>query len=85
MNMPDAFRKSSTIQYLKYLADKKQIKHAYIFEMGFNYPIDDKKGTEILRQNDSIKLNNIPNKCMLLLWSMHIFLIISYAYNRYSR
>ena len=59
MNMPDAFRKSSTIQYLKYLADKKQIKHAYIFEMGFNYPIDDKKGTEILRQNDSIKLNNI--------------------------
>jgi hypothetical protein len=59
MNMPDAFRKSSTIQYLKYLADKKQIKHAYIFEMGFNYPVDDKKGTEILRKNDSIKLNNI--------------------------
>ena len=59
MNMPDAFRKSSTIHYLKYLAEKKQIKHAYIFEMGFNYSVDDKKGTEILRQNDSIKLNNI--------------------------
>ena len=59
MNMPDALRKSSTIQYLKYLAEKKQLKHAYIFEMGFNYHINDKKGTEILRNNDSIKLNNI--------------------------
>jgi hypothetical protein len=34
-NMPDALRKSSTIQYLRYLADKKNIKHAYIFEMSY--------------------------------------------------
>jgi hypothetical protein len=34
-NMPDALRKSSTIQYLRYLADKKNIKYAYIFEMSF--------------------------------------------------
>lgn len=32
-NMPDALRKSSTIQYLRYLADKKAVKYAYIFEM----------------------------------------------------
>ncbi len=59
MNMPDALRKSSTIQYLKFLSDKKKIKFAYIFEMGYNYPLEDKKGTEILRINESIKLNNI--------------------------
>jgi hypothetical protein len=34
-NMPDALRKSSTIQYLRYLADKSNIKYAYIFEMSF--------------------------------------------------
>lgn len=34
-NMPDALRKSSTIQYLRYLADKKGIKYAYIFELAF--------------------------------------------------
>ena len=34
-NMPDSLRKSSTIQYLRYLADKKGIKYAYIFEMSY--------------------------------------------------
>ena len=59
MNMPDALRKSSTIQYLKFLADKRKINYAYIFEMGYSYPIEDKKGTEILKESNSIKLNNI--------------------------
>jgi len=34
-NMPDALRKSSTIQYLRYLEDKGTLKHAYIFDMAF--------------------------------------------------
>lgn len=59
MNMPDALRKSSTIQYLRYLADKKQIKYAYIFEMGYAYKIEDKKGTELIKNNGIVKLNNI--------------------------
>ncbi len=59
MNMPDALRKSSTIQYLRYLADKKHLNYAYIFEMGYNYKVEDKKGTELLRDNGAIKLNNI--------------------------
>jgi hypothetical protein len=45
MNMPDALRKSSTIQYLRFLADKKDIKHAYIFEMSYAYDIKKSKGT----------------------------------------
>lgn len=32
-NMPDALRKSSTIQYLRYLEDEGTLTHAYIFEM----------------------------------------------------
>ena len=34
-NVPDSLRKSSTIQYLRYLEDKRGIKHAYVFEMAF--------------------------------------------------
>ena len=31
--MPDALRKSSTIQYLRFLSDKEKIKHAYIYQV----------------------------------------------------
>ena len=34
-NMPDTLRKSSTIQYLRYLADVKGVTYAYIFEMSY--------------------------------------------------
>lgn len=56
-NMPDALRKSSTIQYLRYLADKKGIKHAYIFEMAFAV----EKGRERSLEGASgqLKINNI--------------------------
>jgi hypothetical protein len=56
-NMPDALRKSSTIQYLRYLADKKGIKYAYVFEMAY----DVKQGRERSLELDKgrLKINNI--------------------------
>ena len=57
MNMPDALRKSSTIQYLRYLADKNDIKYAYVFEMSYDVvsgrerSLNDEKGV--------LKINNI--------------------------
>lgn len=58
-NMPDALRKSSTIQYLRYLADKKGIKHAYIFEMSYAYDIKKSKGTSLLDTAGKLKIGNI--------------------------
>lgn len=59
MNMPDALRKSSTIQYLRYLAEKKEIKEAYIFEMSYAYDISKSKGTSLIDSKGGLKLNNI--------------------------
>jgi hypothetical protein len=59
MNMPDTLRKSSTIQYLRYLADNKNFKYAYIFEMGYNYNIGESQGTSIVEKNGRIILSNI--------------------------
>lgn len=59
MNMPDALRKSSTIQYLRYLAEKKDIKEAYIFEMSYAYDISKSKGTSLIDSKSGLKLNNI--------------------------
>lgn len=59
MNMPDALRKSSTIQYLRFLADKKDIKYAYIFEMSYAYDIKNSKGTSLIENKGVFKLNNI--------------------------
>ena len=59
MNMPDALRKSSTIQYLRYLADKKNIKYAYIFEMSYDYDISRSKGTSLIDNEGGLKLSNI--------------------------
>ena len=57
--MPDALRKSSTIQYLRYLADKKNIKYAYIFEMSYDYDISRSKGTSLIDNEGGLKLSNI--------------------------
>lgn len=59
MNMPDALRKSSTIQYLRYLAEKKDIKEAYVFEMSYAYDISKSKGTSLIDSKGGLKLNNI--------------------------
>lgn len=59
MNMPDALRKSSTIQYLRYLAEKKNITEAYIFEMSYAYDISKSKGTSLKESKGVLKLNNI--------------------------
>ena len=58
-NMPDALRKSSTIQYLRYLADKKCVSYAYIFEMSYAFDIKKGRGTSIIEDNNMIRLSNI--------------------------
>lgn len=57
MNMPDALRKSSTIQYLRYLVDKKDIKYAYVFEMSFGVVNGRERTLEM--ENGVYKINNI--------------------------
>ena len=56
-NMPDALRKSSTIQYLRYLADKRNVKYAYLFEMSF--AIEKGRERSLDAENGKIKINNI--------------------------
>jgi len=56
-NMPDALRKSSTIQYLRYLADRHKVDHAYIFEMAF--AVEEGRGRALLRDNGQKKISNI--------------------------
>ena len=57
MNMPDALRKSSTIQYLRYLADKKNIKYAYIFEMSF--AVGNGRERSLDTEDGNLKISNI--------------------------
>ncbi len=56
-NMPDALRKSSTIQYLRYLSDKGLIKHVYIFEMAFN--VSSGRERSLIEENGKLKISNI--------------------------
>lgn len=56
-NMPDALRKSSTIQYLRYIADKKGIKYAYIFEM--SYAVENGRERSLEMEAGKLKVNNI--------------------------
>jgi hypothetical protein len=56
-NMPDALRKSSTIQYLRYLADIKQVSHIYIFEMAFE--VIGGRQRSLVSDGDKFKINNI--------------------------
>ena len=58
MNMPDALRKSSTIQYLRYLAENKDIKEAYIFEMSYNN-INGRERSIVLDKGKNFKINNV--------------------------
>jgi hypothetical protein len=55
-NMPDALRKSSTIQYLRFLADKKNIKTAYIFEMAFGVAQGRERSLEIENNREKTPL-----------------------------
>ena len=57
MNMPDALRKSSTIQYLRFLADKQELKHAYIFEM--SYAVTNGRERSLDTEKDVLKISNI--------------------------
>lgn len=55
--MPDAIRKSSTIQYLRYLADKNKIEHAYIFIMA--YGLEEGRVRQLKRNKEHLIINNI--------------------------
>lgn len=57
MNMPDALRKSSTIQYLRFLADKHDIDSADIFEM--SYAVQRGRERTLDSENSKMKINNI--------------------------
>jgi len=56
-NMPDALRKSSTIQYLRYLSDNKGIKEAYVFEMSFG--VAEGRNRSLIDDKGNLKINNI--------------------------
>jgi hypothetical protein len=56
-NMPDALRKSSTIQYLRYLKDKGHVKYAYLFEM--SYAVEKGRERSLETEGGMIKINNI--------------------------
>ncbi len=56
-NMPDALRKSSTIEYLRYLESNKKIEFAYIFEMSFE--AKQGRGRELRTGNGKLEINNI--------------------------
>ena len=56
-NMPDALRKSSTIEYLRYLESNKKIEFAYIFEMSFEATTGRKRELKIV--NGKPEINNI--------------------------
>jgi len=55
--MPDALRKSSTIQYLRFLADKQRIEHAYIYQMAYN--VTEGRERELKDRHDNLWINNI--------------------------
>jgi hypothetical protein len=57
MNMTDTLRKSSTIQYLRYLVDKEKIKYAYIFEM--SYAVTKERQRSLNTEKDALKISNI--------------------------
>jgi hypothetical protein len=56
-NMPDALRKSSTIQYLRFLADKNEVNHVYIFQMA--YSVEEGRRRSLDTEDGKLKINNI--------------------------
>jgi hypothetical protein len=56
-NMPDALRKSSTIQYLRYLADRGEVNHIYIFQMA--YSVESGRERSLDTEDGKLKISNI--------------------------
>ena len=56
-NMPDALRKSSTIQYLRFLADKSRISHIYIFQIA--YSVTEGRERSLVIEKGKLKISNI--------------------------
>jgi hypothetical protein len=56
-NMPDALRKSSTIQYLRFLADKNRIFHIYIFQIA--YSVTEGRERSLVTEKEKLKISNI--------------------------
>jgi len=56
-NMPDALRKSSTIQYLRFLADKNEVNHIYIFQMA--YSVEEGRRRSLITDDGKLKISNI--------------------------
>lgn len=55
--MPDALRKSSTIQYLRFLTDKEKIDHAYVYQMA--YKVTEGRERELKDKQGHLFINNI--------------------------
>ena len=55
--MPDALRKSSTIQYLRFLADKEITDHAYVYQMA--YKVTEGRERELKDKKGYLSINNI--------------------------
>lgn len=56
-NMPDALRKSSTIQYLRYISERTEIEYAYLFEMA--YEVTEGRERRLIDKNGKLRINNI--------------------------
>jgi hypothetical protein len=56
-NMPDALRKSSTLQYLRHLADLGRVQSVYVFEMA--YAVKDGRERSLLNEKGRRKISNI--------------------------
>jgi hypothetical protein len=56
-NMPDSLRKSSTIQYLRYINDNTDVKHAYIFDMA--YKVTKGRKRALIDEKNHLKISNI--------------------------
>lgn len=56
-NMPDALRKSSTIQYLRFLADKNKVSHIYIFQIA--YSVSEGRIRSLVTEKGKLKISNI--------------------------
>lgn len=56
-NMPDALRKSSTIQYLRFLADKNKVSHIYLFQIA--YSVSEGRERSLVLEKEKLKISNI--------------------------
>lgn len=54
-NIPDSLRKVATMQYLKYLADKESVTHAYFIQMAYK----NNEGRERSLDAEKMKISNI--------------------------